>query len=63
MTGTDHSRKLLRLCTDYGLSSYDASYLELAERKNAVLCTLDEGLCAASKKHGVTVMQFHTPPI
>ena len=55
--GTDYSGKLLDLCGDFGLSSYDAAYLELAKRKNAVLCTLDAGLRAAAKKHGVLVMR------
>ena len=56
-TGIDYSKKLLRLCNDYNLSSYDAAYLELAERKNAVLCTLDRDLQMAAKKHGVAVMK------
>jgi predicted nucleic acid-binding protein len=55
--GAHYSQKLLRLCNDYNLSSYDASYLELAERKKAVLCTLDEGLRSAAKKHGVALMK------
>jgi len=56
-TGPDYSQKLLRLCNEYNLSSYDATYLELAERKNAALCTLDESLQAAAKKHGVKVLK------
>ena len=56
-SGMEYSKKLLRLCNDYNLSAYDAAYLELAERKNAVLCTLDEGLRAAAKKYGVKVMK------
>jgi len=56
-TGTEYSRKLLRLCNEYNLSSYDAAYLELAERRKATLCTLDEGLRAAAKKHGVMVIK------
>ena len=55
-TGTAYSQKLLRLCNDNNLSSYDASYLELADRKKAALCTLDKGLRAAAKKHGVMVL-------
>ena len=39
------------------LSSYDAAYLELAERANAVLCTLDEDLRAVAKKRGVAVLK------
>ena len=55
-TGPGYSEKLLRLCNDYNLSSYDASYLELAERKRAALCTLDDNLIAAAKKRGVTTL-------
>jgi predicted nucleic acid-binding protein len=56
-TGINYSQKLLRLSNAYNITSYDAAYLELAERKNAVLCTLDEGLINAAKKHGVTVIK------
>ena len=56
-TGIVYSDTLLRLCNNYRLSSYDAAYLELAGRKKAVLCTLDENLRAAAKKHGVAVMR------
>ena len=56
-TGIEYSKTLLRLCNDYNLSSYDASYLELAERKKAVLCTLDERLRVAAKKRGVRVLR------
>ena len=51
--GIKYSRKLWDLCNSYNLSSYDAAYLELAYRKKAVLCTLDENLQNAAKKHGV----------
>jgi len=54
--GTDYSKKIWNLCNDYNLSSYDAAYLELAERKKAVLCTLDGNLKIAAKKHGVAVL-------
>jgi len=56
-TGSVYSEKLLHLCSHYNLSSYDAAYLELAERKKAVLCTLDDDLRTAAKKHGVAVMK------
>jgi len=55
--GVEYSKKILRLCNDYNLSSYDATYLELADRKGAVLCTLDEGLRTAAKKYGVKVIK------
>ncbi|MCL1931141.1 MAG: type II toxin-antitoxin system VapC family toxin [Treponema sp.] len=56
-TGIEFIQKLLRLCNEYNISSYDAAYLELAERTNAVLCTLDEDLRAAAEKRGVTLMK------
>ena len=56
-TGPDYAEKLLRLCNDYSISSYDAAYLELAGRKKAALCTLDENLITAAKKYGVTVLK------
>ena len=55
-TGSAYSEKLLLLSNDYNLSSYDTSYLELAKRRKAVLCTLDKGLKSAAKKHGVAVL-------
>jgi len=55
-TGSSYSQKLLRLCNDYNLSSYDAAYLELADRKKAALCTLDKALQTAAKKYGVMVL-------
>ena len=40
----------------YGLSSYDAAYLELALRKNMAMATLDEELAAAATEAGVQVL-------
>jgi len=56
-TGPGYAEKLLRLCNDYNISSYDATYLELAGRKKAALCTLDENLITAAKNYGVTVLK------
>lgn len=56
-TGTGYAEKLLRLCSDYNISSYDAAYLELAGRKKAALCTLDENLIVSAKEYGVTVLK------
>jgi predicted nucleic acid-binding protein len=56
-TGAGYIKKLLRLCNEYNLSSYDAAYLELAERKSAFLCTFDEHLQAAAKKCGIAVLK------
>jgi len=43
----------LQLARRYKLSSYDASYLELALRQGMPLATLDEDLLKAAKKAGV----------
>jgi predicted nucleic acid-binding protein len=43
----------LQLARRYKLSSYDASYLELALRLGMPLATLDEDLQKAAKKAGV----------
>ena len=42
-----------RLAVDYGLSGYDASYLELAIRKGLPLATLDDQLMRAASASGV----------
>lgn len=43
----------LDLARRYGLSSYDASYLELALREGVPLATLDDDLRKAAKRAGV----------
>ncbi len=48
-----------RLAVTYGLSGYDAAYLELAIRKGLPLATLDEDLQKAAPAAGVTV--FRSP--
>lgn len=40
----------------HGLSSYDGSYLVLAERRGAALATLDKALAAAASKAGVPLL-------
>jgi predicted nucleic acid-binding protein len=45
----------LQLARRYKLSSYDASYLELALRSGSPLATLDEDLQKAAKKAGVKI--------
>ena len=44
---------ILPLAREYGLSSYDAAYLELSMRHGAPLATLDGKLRNAAKKAGV----------
>jgi predicted nucleic acid-binding protein len=44
------------LARQYGLTSYDAAYLELAMRRGATLATDDRALAAAAGKAGVPVL-------
>ena len=46
---------ILNLARRYGLSSYDASYLELALRENVPLAALDEDLIKSAKKAGIKI--------
>jgi len=43
----------LALARRYGLSSYDASYLELALRRSLPLASLDKDLMKAAQRAGV----------
>lgn len=43
----------LDLATQYGLTEYDAAYLELASRLNLILISQDGELLAAARKAGV----------
>jgi len=45
-----------RLAVTYRLTSYDASYLELALRRKVPLATLDNELIAACKASGVALL-------
>jgi predicted nucleic acid-binding protein len=47
---------LLPLCRDHGLTSYDAMYLDLAQRRKLPLATLDAPLRKAAKKLGVKLL-------
>ncbi len=56
-SGSDLMERTHRLSMTYKLSAYDAAYLELAERKQAGLATLDQKLQQAAKHCGVDT--FH----
>jgi predicted nucleic acid-binding protein len=51
------SSGVLDLARTHGLTVYDASYLELANRRRLALCTLDGQLVDAAPKIGVTIWQ------
>ena len=44
---------IINIAVEYGLSAYDAAYLELAKRNNFPLVTLDKKLGEAAEKSGV----------
>lgn len=46
----------LKLADLYGLTIYDASYLELAQRRRLPLATLDKDLLFAARQSGVAVL-------
>jgi predicted nucleic acid-binding protein len=47
---------ILTLARSHRLTAYDASYLELAMRRDQPLATLDKSLAAAAKREGVLLI-------
>jgi len=54
--GSDAIWRFHVLAEEYGLSAYDAAYLDLAQRKGLGLATLDHRLHGAARKAGVRVI-------
>lgn len=50
------ARAVLALIEKYGLTVYDAAYLELAHRRQLPLGTLDSDLRKAAPLQGVTLL-------
>lgn len=50
-------KDILALAREHQLSSYDASYLDLATRKGLPIATLDNGLIAAAKRSQVPIVK------
>ena len=50
-------REILRLARELRLTSYDALYVDLAQREGLPLATLDKGLRAAAAKAGVALLK------
>ena len=49
--------ELMPLARHEGLTTYDASYLELATRRSLPLATLDAAMAAAARRIGVDVIE------
>ncbi len=56
--GPELVRRLHALAEEQTLSAYDAAYLELAQRRDIPLATLDAGLRAAARRAGVAVVRI-----
>lgn len=56
MTGDFAWSKTLQFCDKYGLTAYDAAYLELAERRSLPLASLDRALCIAAQAEGMRLV-------
>jgi predicted nucleic acid-binding protein len=50
-------KEILALAREYKLSTYDASYLDLAMRKGLALATQDKNLAAAAKRARVLLVR------
>ena len=55
-TGRRAAGETAGLARQYGLTVYDAAYLELALRRGATLATTDAALAKAARKAGVAVI-------
>ena len=51
---------MLTLARRHGLTVYDASYLELAERRTAPLATLDTALAQAAQRENISLIGHET---
>ncbi len=47
----------MALARKHGLTVYDASYLELAQRESLVLATLDKDLIRAARAENIKLLQ------
>jgi predicted nucleic acid-binding protein len=56
ISGSDYSTNLFTLACEYNLTCYDAAYLELAIRTQAVVGTLDSDLKEACIKAGLQTL-------
>ena len=56
-------RNVLPIAREFGLSAYDAAYLELAARRGAALATLDGKLEKAARRAGVEVFSEDRPGV
>jgi len=51
-------KEIFALARKHNLSSYDASYLDLAMRKGLPLATLDKNLLAVAKRIKISIVKM-----
>lgn len=56
LIGEMTASRIQDIAEQYGLTSYDAAYMELAQRKGAGLATFDRQLAEAARQSGVAVI-------
>ena len=56
-TVTESVSNILPIAREYGLSAYDAAYLDVAVRHGAPLATLDGQLQKAGQKAGIEIFK------
>lgn len=56
-TPQDSHIDLLQLARRYGLTAYDAAYLELAKRRNLPLATFDKNLATAARQENIELLK------
>jgi predicted nucleic acid-binding protein len=54
---TESVSNILPLAREYGLSAYDAAYLDVAVRQGVPLATLDSALQKAGRKAGIEIFK------
>lgn len=54
---TESMSNILPIAREYGLSAYDAAYVDVAVRHGAPLATLDSKLQKASQKAGIEILK------
>ena len=54
---TENVSNILPIAQEYGLSAYDAAYLDVAVRHGAPLATLDSALQKAGRKAGIEIFR------
>ncbi len=56
--GSEYIKKIYDISQTYRVSAYDAAYLELALRKKSSLASLDNELCNAAEKAGLSILKI-----